>query len=40
LTIAGGIVLLVVGAWLTAILIRGVIRHDNRVRAARRASEG
>jgi hypothetical protein len=40
LTIVGAVALLVVGAWLTAILIRGVIRHDTRVRAARRVSGG
>jgi hypothetical protein len=40
LTIAGLLALLVVVASLVAIFIRGVIRHDARVRAARRASGG
>ena len=38
LDIAGVLALLVVATWLVAILIRGVIRHDARLRAARRAS--
>ena len=40
LTIAGMLALLVAGTWLAAILLRGLIRHDARVRAALRASGG
>jgi hypothetical protein len=37
LDLAGMLALLVVATWLVAIGIRGVIRHDARIRAARRA---
>ncbi len=40
LMIVGLLALLVVVASLVAIFIRGIIRHDARVRAARRASGG
>lgn len=40
LTIAGLLALLVVATSLVAIFIRGVIRHDAHIRAARRASGG